>query len=87
MAVRPELVRHDKLDDFPVAKPAVKILEDPRMYWVRPWHLHVPRSAGGETRTVNMENAKKLQQLNHEWIADIICDLCSVPWSNRYPYE
>jgi len=87
LAIRPELVRHDKLDEFKWGKPAVKILEHPRIHWVKPWHLHLPSAAGGETRTVNMENAKKLQQLNHEWIADVICDLCSIPWSGRYPYE
>jgi len=87
MAVRPDLVRMDKLDEFKWGKPAVKILENPRLHWVKPWHLHVPSAAGGETRNVTAEKAQELSKLNAEWIADVIGDLCSVPWSDRYPYE
>ena len=87
LAVRPELVRTEKFDDFPIGVPAIEVLDNPRLHWVRPWHLHVPRSAGGETRDIRPEDADKLQTLNAEWIADVICDLCSLPWSARYPYE
>ena len=87
MAMRPELVRTDKLDNFPFEKPALDILDNPALHWVRPWHLHVPRAAGGETRHVTQENAEKLNQFVGEWVADVICELCSVPWSDRHPYE
>lgn len=86
MAVRPELVRMDKLDDFPFGEPAIDVLESPRLYWVRPWHLHVPQGAGGEAREVTAEKAERLHRLNAEWVADVICELCSLPWSDRYPY-
>jgi creatinine amidohydrolase len=86
MAATPDLVRHDRLDNFPFGKPAIDVLEDPGVYWVRPWHLHVPQAAGGETRTVTAENAAKLRELNVEWVARVIEELCAVPWSNRYPY-
>ena len=87
MAMRPELVRMDKLDNFPFGKPAIEILEDPHVHWVRPWHLHVPRGAGGETRHVARGKAEQLAPLGPEWIADVICELCSVPRSGRFPYE
>jgi creatinine amidohydrolase len=86
MAVRPELVRRDQLDEFPWGTPAVKVLDDPRIHWVKPWHLHVPEAAGGDARNVSVEKAARLQELNAEWIAEVICGLCSVPWSDRYPY-
>jgi creatinine amidohydrolase len=87
MAMRPELVRMDKLEKFPFGKPALELFDTPLLHWVRPWHLHVPRAAGGETRTVTKENAEKLNQVIGEWFADVICELCSIPWSNHYPYE
>lgn len=87
MAIRPELVQMDKLKEFIHQDPAIEILDHPRLHWVKPWHMYLPECARGETRTVNMDNAKKLQALNNEWIADVICDLCSLPWSDRYPYK
>jgi creatinine amidohydrolase len=87
MAIRPDLVRMDTLKEFPLQDPAVEILKNPLFHWVKPWHMYLPEGAGGETRNVTMENAKKLQVLNNEWVADVICDLCSIPWSDRYPYE
>ena len=87
MALRPELVRMDKLDNFPFGKPALDVLENPALHWVRPWHLHVPQAAGGETRHVTQEKAERLDPLGGDWIAEVICDLCSVPWSGSYPYE
>lgn len=87
LAARPELVRMDKLADLPWGKPAVGILRDPHVAWARAWHLHCPESAGGDSRAATPEKAARLAQLNAEWIADVICDLCSVPWSDRYPYS
>jgi len=87
MAARPELVRTEKLDEFRWQRPAVKMLEEPRVHWVRPWHLHVPAAAGGETRSVTKEKAELLAQLNGQWIAGLIVDLCRTPWSDRYPYK
>jgi creatinine amidohydrolase len=87
MAAAPHLVRHEKLNEFPFGRPAIDLLEDPRVYWVRPWHLHVPQAAGGETRTVTAENAAKLRELNVEWVAQMIEELCALPWSGRYPYR
>jgi len=87
MAIRPELVRMHQLKEFVHQDPAIEILDHPSVHWVKPWHLHLPSAAGGETRTVNMDNAKKLRVLNSEWVAGVICDLCSIPWSGRYPYE
>jgi creatinine amidohydrolase len=86
MAARPELVRHEQLKEFVHSEPEVGILKSPKVHWVKPWRLYLPEGARGETRTATREQAAKLHAMNAQWVADVICDLCSVPWSDRYPY-
>ena len=43
-------------------------------------------AAGGETRTATMDRARRLCQMNVDWVADLICDLCRLPWSSHFPY-
>lgn len=87
MAVRKDLVRKEKLGEFKSRRPGVKALERKEVMWVKPWHLHLPEGAHGETREVNQEKAQRFVQLNNQEVAEIIIELAQMPWSELFPYE
>ena len=83
--IRPDLVRTDKLADNPVGTLRVKSLAKTR--FVRPWHLYVPVSAGGETRASSAEKGEKIIDAEAEGLADLLAELSRAPYDERFPYE
>jgi len=84
MWIRPDLVREEKLDDNPFGRLRVPGLTKAR--FVRPWHLYVPESAGGETRTALAEKGKTLVEANAEGLADLLVELSQAPYDEGFPY-
>ena len=85
MWIRPDLVRTDKLDDNPFGKLRVPSLNQTN--FVRPWHLYVPISAGGETRTSSSDKGESLTKSQAKGLAQLLVELSQVPYSERFPYE
>ena len=87
MHLHPDLVKADRLADFPFGKVAVDALDSPNVYFVRPWHRCVPASAGGETRAATAEMGRKLVEGAAEYLADLLVQLARAPWSEAFPYQ
>ncbi len=85
MWIRPELVRRDELADNPFGRLAVPTLSETN--FVRPWHLYVPVSAGGETRTSSADKGRAVIEAQATGLSDMLVELSAVPWSERFPYE
>ncbi|MDY7010232.1 MAG: creatininase family protein [Planctomycetota bacterium] len=86
--LREDLVRKDKFDNFPWGeKPAVEALTDECVYYVKPWHLHVPASAGGDVRKASAEKGKGLIERAAKHLARLLTQLSKTPWSERFPYK
>jgi len=84
--LHPDLVRTEKLQKLPFGKPFVKSLAEDKVLWVRPWHLHVPKGGGGETRTASTEKGKALIESGAEGLADFLVELSKAPWNPNFPY-
>ena len=85
MDLRPDLVRTDELADNPFGRLRVKSLVGAR--FVRPWHLYVPASAGGETRASSAEKGRALHEAYSEGLAALLLELSQTPYNERFPYE
>ncbi|MFQ5344239.1 MAG: creatininase family protein, partial [Anaerolineae bacterium] len=81
--IRPDLVREDKLDRFPVATLRVPTLS--HVHFVRPWHHYVPASAGGETRAASAEKGQILLEAYAEGLAELLVELSQVSYDDRFP--
>lgn len=84
MWIRPDLVRGDRLADNPFGRLAVPSLA--RADFVRPWHLYVPASAGGETRASSADKGRAITEAAAAGLADLLVELAAAPWSERFPY-
>jgi creatinine amidohydrolase len=84
--VRPELVRTDRLQDQPFGVPMIEALKGEGVYWVRPWHLHVPMAGGGDTRKASAEKGKALIESTAESLADFLVELSKMKWHAKFPY-
>ena len=86
--VRGDLVRKDKFGVFPWGeKPAVEALADEGVYFVKPWHLHVPASAGGDVRKASAEKGRQFIEGAAEHLARLLAQLSKTPWSETFPYK
>lgn len=77
--LRPDLVREEHFDAFPVREASVDELESGKVTWVKPWHEYLPRSAGGETRESSAEKGQALVDGAADWIAELLVELTEVP--------
>lgn len=85
MWIRPELVRHEKLTNNPFGELKVKSLS--RVHFVRPWHLYVPASAGGETRKASAEKGKATVEAHAQGLAQMLVELSNTPYDEHFPYS
>lgn len=83
--IRPELVRRDQLADNPFGRLRVPSLA--RARFVRPWHLYVPVSAGGETRSSSAPKGQALIEGNARGLAQLLVELSAARYDERFPYE
>lgn len=84
MWIRPDLVRQESLADNPFGRLAVPMLAETN--FVRPWHLYVPVSAGGETRASSPDKGRAVIEADAAGLTDLLVELSTTPWSERFPY-
>lgn len=84
--LRPELVRTELLTDNPRRFPKLKSLANPKVAFVRPWHLYLPASAGGEARYASAEKGRAVLESAAENIAELLVELSAAPDSPDFPY-
>jgi len=86
LACRPDLVRPDRFADNPPAPLKVDCLTRQPTHFVRPWHLYLPRSAGGDCRLSTAEKGSAIQAAATNQLAGFLKDLSDAPWSPTFPY-
>jgi creatinine amidohydrolase len=86
MHLRPDLVREDELDEFPMREPTVDGLDSDRVEFVPPWHGFMPESAGGETRESSAEKGEAIIDETADWLADFLVDLEAAEIHAEFPY-
>lgn len=85
--LREDLVRAGKIGVLPFGKLAVEALSAEGVYFVRPWHRHVPFAAGGDAREASADKGRRLIDAEAEHLADLLVQLSRAPWSDSFPYE
>ena len=85
LALRPDLVKSDRLGNYPFGK--LDMPELRKTFFVRPWHLYVPESAGGESRTASAEKGRKILDAAVEGLAEFLVKLAAAPWTETFPYS
>ena len=83
--IRPDLVRRDRLSDNPFGKLRVPTLA--KANYVRPWHLYVPASAGGETRASSAAKGESVINARADGLSQLLVELAQAPYNERFPYE
>ncbi|MCZ7648274.1 MAG: creatininase family protein [Planctomycetota bacterium] len=83
--IRPDLVRTHKLREFPVSEPRDPAFK--RAQYVRPWHLYLPASAGGETRKSSARKGKAVIEAEAEGLAELLMAVSKARVDGRFPYK
>ena len=86
LAYRPELVRTERFAQNPRMGVKVNCLTRFPAHFVRPWHLYVPTSAGGDCRASTADKGRSIQSAAIGSLADFLKDLSDAPWSPTFPY-
>ena len=84
MDLRPDLVRKDKLKNNPIGKLRVPALKAAN--FVRPWHLYLPASAGGETRKSSAAKGRAIHAEMSKNLAQLLVELSKAKLDKRFPY-
>ncbi len=85
MHIRGDLIRTETLTNNPLGELKVPGLADSE--FVRPWHLYLPTSAGGETRSASAAKGKALLDAKSEVLAKLLVDLAKAKFDKRFPYK
>ena len=85
--IREDLVRKEEFDVFPFGELAVEELNDPGVYFVRPWHLHVPKAAGGDVRESTAEKGEQFIKHTAKQIAKLLVALSKTEWTPHFPFK
>ena len=85
--VRGDLVHQEKFGVFPRGELTVDALKDPAVLFVRPWHLYVPESAGGDVRKSTAEKGRLLIEHTAEYLANLLVDLTKAEFNETFPYK
>ena len=86
MHLKPELVRTEKLSDQPIGRPILNSLAENRVAYVKPWHLYVPLSGGGDARAASADKGKHVFESYVRGLADFLVELSQAPWSPNFPF-
>ena len=85
LSIRPDLVRMDRLANNPMSK--IKVPGLHRADFVRPWHLYLPVSAGGETRKSTAAKGRTVLEAESEGLAELLVGLSQAAFDERFPYH
>ena len=83
--LRGDLVKRSKIGNFPFAEPCVAELKG--CFFVRPWHLYVPASAGGDSREASADKGRRILERNGEHLARLLVALSRARWHPDFPYR
>ena len=72
--------------DNPPAPVRVDCLRRFPVHFVRPWHLYLPRSAGGDCRMATAEKGAAIRTAAIDALAEFLKELSAAPWSPTFPY-
>lgn len=84
--LRPDLVREEEFDEFPVREPTVDELASDDVSFVPPWHAYMPESAGGETRASTAEKGAAFVDGAADFVADVLVALDEADVHELFPY-
>jgi len=84
--LKPNLVRKDKIGNHPQRQPRVEALRQSGVEFVRPWHLYVPASAGGDATRASAEKGKAVIESAIEGMGRFLMELSKAPDSETFPY-
>jgi len=85
--LRPDLVRKDKIGAFPWGELAIEALAKPEVYFVKPWHLYVPHSCGGDQTKASGEKGRLIIEHTAERVADLLVQLSQAEFGETFPYK
>ena len=86
MHLRPELVREQHITDNPRHLPSVEVINDYKVDFVRPWHLYIPASAGGNATKASAEKGKIVAESAIEGMGRFFSELSLAPDTDTFPY-
>ena len=86
MHLRPELVREEHLADNPRHHPSVDAINEFKVDFVRPWHLYIPVSAGGNATRASAEKGKTVIESAIEGMGRLFSELSVAPDTETFPY-
>lgn len=81
-----DLVRNDRIGKNPVNKPAVDALDRYGVEYVKPWHLYLPTSAGGDSTKASAEKGRIVIESSIDNLSDLLHDLSVAPDTETFPY-
>ncbi|MCK6473776.1 MAG: creatininase family protein [Planctomycetes bacterium] len=85
MWIRPDLVRTSKLRNNPISELRIPALA--MANFVRPWHLYIPQSAGGETRKASPKKGKIVIEAEAGALAELLVQLTHAKLDATFPYK
>lgn len=85
--LREDLVRGDRIGVYPCGRLAVQALADPAVFFVRPWHLHVPASAGGDVTSASARKGDLLINHDADHLAGLLKALDAAELNDVFPYR
>lgn len=84
--LQPDLVQTDQLSDRPIVPPGFVPLTETKAYYVRPWHLFMPESAGGEARHATAEKGRQVVEASAAGLAKFLVELSEAEGFDEFPY-
>ena len=86
MHLRPELVREEHITDNPQNLPTVSAINDFKVDFVRPWHLYIPASAGGNATKSSAEKGRIVVDSAIDGMGRLFSELSRAPDTENFPY-
>ena len=86
MHLRPDLVKEDEFEAFPMLEPTAETLRSEKVTFVPRWDAYLPESAGGETRESTAELGQALIDGAADWMADLLVELDEAQLHGKFPY-
>ena len=84
--LRPELVRENLIANNPRQYPKLKTLREFDIHFVRPWHLYLPTSAGGDARKASAQKGETVLNSAVEGTGRFLAELSQAEDSETFPY-
>ncbi len=84
--LRPDLVHSAKIGDNPRRRPALEVLTEFQVDFVRPWHLYMPASAGGDASRASREKGKIVIDSSIDGTGRFLAELSRADRVRNFPY-